>query len=452
MIAEPYRPRLHFSPASGWLNDPNGLILVDGTWHLFYQHHPSSTQWGPMHWGHASSPDLVNWTQLPVALSPNSLGTCFSGSAIATPTGDIKLFYTAHQRSERGSDLQVQCVVNAGPDLTRFENDRRNPIVGNPGLEAFRDPKVLFHAQSDRWIMLLTHGQAIGIRSSDDLVNWRLESEFGEGHGRHGSGPWECPDLLELEADDGTTHWVLIVGVASDTDAGGSGTQYFVGQFDGHRFINENPPQTVLWMDHGRDYYAAQSFFGADQPTAVAWASNWQYAQHTPTTAFRGSMTLPRRLSLAATNRGYRVRATLPPQVASAFTETDPSGLPTTGTYRVCVYPDLDHWPSQGIALFGEKEPQFVVSRHAGGKTSLRCRRPPLAGAPSFAHDYEVELPDDGPPTFDIYIDNGLVEISAGGGLVWLTFLYFPKDPAGRVRRLGESELGSAGDTMSVTA
>jgi fructan beta-fructosidase len=426
---EPYRPRRHFSPRSGWMNDPNGLIHVDGTWHMFYQHHPDSTQWGPMHWGHASSTDLVRWTEHPIALRPDALGTCFSGSAIETPEGEIKLFYTAHLARPDGSVCESQCLVHADRALTRFTAEAANPIVANPGLASFRDPKLFRHEATGRWIMVLTHGQAIAIRSSADLIDWRLESVFGETEGRHGAGPWECPDLVPLVAPDGTTHWIMIVGIGSDAYGGGSGTQYFIGQFDGHRFVNANPPETVLWMDHGRDYYAAQSFFGAARPTVLAWASNWHYAAALPTRAFRGVMSLPRELGLAPTPAGLRLRQRIPAAVAESFAAVASGQRPASGTYRCQV--DFGDAQRVAVTLFGESEPQFVVTRR-GAATTLLTRRDAPRSIAGFAHAYEVELaPASG---IELFVDNGLVELCTSDGLVFVTSLYFPADPAGEIR------------------
>ncbi|MBN9347886.1 MAG: glycoside hydrolase family 32 protein [Devosia sp.] len=431
MSSEPFRPRLHFSPATGWLNDPNGLIFVDGVWHVFYQHHPHSTLWGPMHWGHASSRDLVNWTHLPIALKPDTLGTCFSGSAVATPEGEIKLFYTAHQTALDGSDFQVQCLVHADHELTSFAGDERNPVVDNPGLSAFRDPKVFWHEPTRRWIMVVTHGQSIGIRSSSDLVNWALESEFGDRDGRHGNGPWECPDLFPLQAADGTTHWILLVGIGSDSYGGGSGTQYFIGDFDGHRFANGNSSDTVLWADYGRDYYAAQSFHGAPRPTTMAWASNWQYARETPTRSFRGVLSLPRELGIADTPSGMRLVQGVPPHLASTFDTLPPAGVPKTGTYHFRL--EISEEPQVAVCLFGEAEPQFTLHRVVTGWHLRTVRRDKSRIGASFAHDYVLGI--SGSIThIDFYVDNGLVELRSSDGLVWLTSLYFPEDVAGAVR------------------
>ncbi len=269
----------------------------------------------------------------------------------------------------------MQCLVHADRALTSFTGDPRNPVVPNPGLPVFRDPKVVWHEATRRWIMVVTHGQSIGIRSSADLVEWTLESEFGAGEGQHGSGPWECPDLLPLAAPGGTTRWVLLVGIASDAPGGGSGTQYFVGDFDGRRFTNANPPGTVLWADYGRDYYAAQSFFGAERPTTLAWASNWQYAHQTPTEAFRGVLGLPRELSLVDTAQGYRLRQIVPGSVAAAFETVGPGDAPHSGSYVARLEVRLDrNRRSQGLALFGATSPQIVFSASPEGALSSRRR------------------------------------------------------------------------------
>lgn len=419
------------------MNDPNGLMHIDGVWHAFYQHDPGSTLQWSMHWGHATSTDLAHWQEQAVALYPDELGTCFSGSAIETPEGEVKLFYTAHQRID-GRDFQTQCLVHADRGLTTFTREAANPVIPNPGLEAFRDPKVFWHEGTGRWVMVLTHGQSVGIHSSGDLRDWRLESTFGEGHGRHSDGPWECPDLFPLTAPDGREHWVLVVGIGSGAYGGGSGTQYFIGAFDGKNFTNGNAPDVELWLDYGRDFYAAQSFVGTEpgQPVVLAWASNWLYARETPTRAFRGALSLPRCLRLVETDLGLRLAASVPEQVASQFDHfrlSDAPLVPRTGTYRLSGTIRLRLAHSSEIALFGESAPQIVFKRGTDGHTALWLHREPMAGLPDFGHSYEVPIGTSQEIDLDLFVDNGIVELALNSGRVWVTNVNFPADVAGRI-------------------
>ena len=416
------------------MNDPNGLIKVDGVYHLFFQHDPGSINHGPMHWGHACSTDLVTWRELPVALYPNELGTCFSGTAVEGADGEIKLFYTAHRRID-DQDYQVQCLVHADQSLTTFRFDAANPVLDNPGLVCFRDPKVLWHEASKRWVMAVTHGQSIGFYSSQDQIDWHFESSFGEGHGRHSDGPWECPDLFPITDSRGAEHWILIVGIGSGAYAAGSGTQYFVGQFDGSAFVNDNRPGTTLWLDYGRDFYAAQTFFDRQgaAPIVLGWASNWQYARITPTENFRGVMSLPRTLSLTETRQGLRLAQSLPPSVAAAF---DASADP--GVYRREVELPLTVGQSMNIALFGEHQPQFRVTRTAADEATILVIRSQTPAIPAFGHSYSVvaPFPKAGPLRLDIHVDRGVVELATADGLIWITQLFYPP-PAGEHKLVG---------------
>lgn len=436
-MSEKFRPLLHFSPRAGWMNDPNGLIKVGDTYHLFFQHDPDSVLHGPMHWGHARSTDLANWEELPLALHPDALGTCFSGSAIETPAGDVKLFYTAHRKTEGGKDFQTQCLVHADHDLATFAREALNPVIDNPGLECFRDPKVIWHAPTGHWVMALTHGQSIGFYRSTNLLDWSFESQFGDGHGRHSEGPWECPDLIAMRGPDGTEHWVLLVGIGSGGYGYGSGTQYFIGQFDGRRFVNANPAQVELWLDYGRDFYAAQSFFGGDGavPVIMAWASNWAYARQTRTHAFRGVMSLPREMHLVDTPAGLRLAQRAPKSARTAFVELPSTLGGVSGTYYHQAFIRLAIGETASISLFGEAAPHFAVERTAERTATLRTIRTDLPGMADFAHDYTVDLacPETGELALELYVDRGLVELVAGDGLVWITNLFFPEHPAGAI-------------------
>ena len=449
------RPRHHFSPQVGWINDPNGLIRIDGVYHLFYQANRDTLVHGPMHWGHATSNDLANWTEQPIALYPDETGQCFSGSAVAAKEGTVAaalgaddgvlLFYTAHRNLPEGGYVEDQAIAVADRGLTRFSKFSGNPVLPTPGPRDFRDPKVIWHARTSRWVMVVTHGQAIGIYSSPDALNWMAESEFGAGEGRHGPGPWECPDLFPMQIDGtGETVWILIVGLGNGHISGGSGTQYFVGDFDGHVFRNRNSIDTELFMDWGRDFYATQSFSGMEDedPLVIAWMSNWRYANHTPQAGFRGSMTLPRRLKLSVTPQGLRLVQKVDPGAAVAFerldvtTTTSAMASPAGPAYRLEF-----NWAGKvgdrmALSLFGQSNPVLSVQRTDDGYavTALREAQPSIAGECDFAMSFAISLTHGAPLDIDVFVDHGLVEIGLANGLHWFSNLYFPHDPAGRVQ------------------
>jgi fructan beta-fructosidase len=312
---EPYRPQYHFTPPDYWMNDPNGLVYLDEEFHLFYQANPAGIVWGPMHWGHAVSPDLVNWQQLPIALSPDALGSIFSGSAVVdrgNTTGfganALVVAFTHHQHDSQRQSLAYS--LDRGRTWTKYLG---NPVLAAPAsLQDFRDPKIFWHDTglgAGHWVMLVAAGSRVLFYTSMDLKRWTASSSFGPGVGAT-EGVWETPELLNLPVDGGPAQrWVLLVGVQQGAPAGGSGTQYFVGQFDGQTFTNDNPPDTVLWADYGADFYAAQAWNDAPgaRHVAAAWMNNWSYANQIPTRTWRGALTLPRELALATTPQGPRL-------------------------------------------------------------------------------------------------------------------------------------------------
>ena len=319
---EQHRPQFHFSPQKGWMNDPNGLVYLDGEYHLFYQHYPDSTVWGPMHWGHAVSTDLTHWQHLPIALYPDSLGYIFSGSAVldenntsgfgtATQKPLVAIFTYHNIEWEKAGrkDRESQGIaysLDKGRTWTKYA---QNPVLKNQGDVDFRDPKVFWYAATKRWIMPLATGNHLDIYTSANLKNWEKASEFGKNDGAHG-GVWECPDLFPLQTKDGTEKWVLIQNIGRGAVNGGSGTQYFVGSFDGKTFKNDNPPAQTLWLDYGADNYAGVTWFNApnDRRIFIGWMSNWDdYATKVPTKSWRSATTVPRELSLQATEEGFRL-------------------------------------------------------------------------------------------------------------------------------------------------
>lgn len=328
LTQDKYRPKFHFTPPFGWMNDPNGLVYVNDEFHLFYQFHPYSTIWGPMHWGHAISKDLTNWTHLPIALKPDEAGACFSGSAIIDSNNDSQLFtnqsdqpgviafYTANKESgDGGPSIQSQHLAYSNDSAKSFNKLSDQPILPNPGLVDFRDPKVFKHPQSDAWIMAVSEGQEIGIYRSTDLINWNKASVFGNNCGAHDEFAWECPDLIPfINTTTNRTYWVLIIGVQKCGPCGGTGTQYFIGDFDGYTFTPLPEISETLWLDLGRDFYATQSWAGleANSNLAIAWMSNGLYANGLPTNNWRGAMSMPRELSIIETKFGPRIASHIP--------------------------------------------------------------------------------------------------------------------------------------------
>lgn len=303
-----FRPLFHFTPPNQWMNDPNGMVFDDGEYHLFYQYHPDSTIWGPMHWGHAISRDLLIWKHLPIALFPDELGMIFSGSAVIDETntagfglGAMVLLFTYHKDGVQSQGIAYS--LDHGRTFTKYPG---NPVIPAPSPAIdFRDPKVIWY--HDHWVLLLAAKDEIQFFRSKNLIDWRKTGSFG-GAGCV-DGVWETPDLFELQIDGmERSAWVLTVGVGEGLPAG-SGTQYFIGNFDGDTFSSIYSSEFTLWADRGSDYYAPQSFSHApmDRRIMIGWMSNWKYANATPDHGWRGTMSTPRQQRLTGTSAGLRL-------------------------------------------------------------------------------------------------------------------------------------------------
>jgi levanase/fructan beta-fructosidase len=288
-LDEQFRPISHFTPAKNWMNDPNGLVWHKGEYHLFYQHNPYGTKWGHMSWGHAISKDLLNWEELPVAIAEDEDGAIFSGSAVSI--GDeIVAIYT------RNTDTnQSQCIARSTDNGRTFVKYENNPVL-DENKKDFRDPKVFRYR--DHWVMCVAqpHDRQISLYSSNDLVNWKHLSDFGPAAAT--DGVWECPDLFPLTID-GEEVWVLIVSL-NPGGIHGSGTQYFIGNFDGTTFVPRYSTSEPRWLDYGKDNYAGITF--NSEPNGkrilIGWMSNWEDVKNHPETSWTTAMTIPRELSL----------------------------------------------------------------------------------------------------------------------------------------------------------
>jgi len=450
---ERFRPQLHFTPPTGWLNDPNGLVYYAGEYHLFYQHFPRDTVWGPMHWGHAVSTDLINWTHLPVALQPDDLGYIFSGSAVIDwhntagfgPQAMVVLF-THHDPHDSKQSQSLAYSIDRGRTWTKYAG---NPVIDTPSnLRDFRDPKIFWYGDESaggRWVMALATTSAILFYTSPDLITWQPGGSFGSGYGAR-SGVWETPDLFQLPVDDGPdTRWVLLAGVGDGAPAGGSGEQYFIGSFDGQTFTSENEKDTVLWFDYGADNYATQSW--SDVPhgrrLVLSWMNNWQYGRAIPTTAWRGAMTMPRELRLVRTPSGVRLSQAPAPEFQAQRGQpygrsnfTVPAGetllLPPLGlVFELELAVDL---PEAAAGTFGLRlrtgaDQHTAIGCTPGARTLFIDRRrsglsafhddfPALHSAPLAAQDGRIRL--------RLFVDRSSVELFANDGTVVLTDQIFP--------------------------
>lgn len=319
--SELFRPHYHFTPERNWINDPNGLVFFRGEYHLFYQFNPLGNTWGHMSWGHAVSRDLLHWESLPLALAEADGVMIFSGSALVDWSNTsgfgsrgqppLVAVYTGNRIAD---GRQAQCLAfstDRGRSWTKFGG---NPVLDQDSTD-FRDPKVFWYKPARQWVMVVSMAQRRQVQfySSANLKDWTRLGQFGPVGATN--GVWECPDLfpLRVEGQGRRTAWVLVVNVASGSPAGGSGTQYFIGRFDGHTFTpDEWTGQTrPLWADYGSDCYAAVSW--SDLPKHdgrriwLGWMSNWQYAKDLPTSPWRNAMTLPRELALRDTGPGLQL-------------------------------------------------------------------------------------------------------------------------------------------------
>lgn len=459
---EMHRPRFHFSPPQMWMNDPNGMVYHHGEYHLFYQHYPDSTVWGPMHWGHAISTDLMHWEHLPIALYPDSLGYIFSGSAVvdhrntsglgSSDNPPLVAVYTYHSQEKQRAgrkDFQTQGLAWSVDNGRTWRKYRANPVLANPGIEDFRDPKVFWHEDSRKWIMILAARDHVELYGSPNLTQWEKLSEFGMADGAHG-GVWECPDLFPLTLEDGKeTQWVMLVSINPGGTHGGSATQYFVGEFDGTQFTNDNPPGTTLWLDYGKDNYAGVTW--ANMPSTdgrrvfLGWMSNWQYANVVPTANWRGAMTIPRTLHLTTTPAGVRLvaRPVEEMRLLRLASHNIPSmklegketvtGIPfETAASEIRLDFELSEETSNvGVELAnadGERLligydaalKEYYVDRRASGMTGFSRDFPGVHSAPRLAEGSGVD--------FHIVVDVASVELFADEGRAVITDIFFPSN------------------------
>ena len=452
-----HRPLIHFTPREKWMNDPNGMVYYNGTYHLFYQYYPDSTVWGPMHWGHATTKDLVHWEHQPIALFPDSLGYIFSGSAVVdikNTTGfgkdgkpAIVAIFTHHDpkgESAGRNNYQNQSLaysLDEGKTWTKYAG---NPVLKNPGIKDFRDPKVMWYEPGNKWIMTLATLDRITFYSSPDLKQWKKESEFGKEVGAHG-GVWECPDLFQLNYN-GQKTWVLIVNLNPGGPNGGSATQYFVGDFDGTVF---KPYSTeTKWLDYGPDEYAGVTWSNTgERKIFLGWMSNWQYATVVPTLRWRSAMTVPRDLGIEKIGNSYYVTSKPVAELealaekpivlsniqAGNYDLTSTTGL-MTGPASIHLKADqlsdlsvvLSNEADQKLVVgFDQKTNNYFIDRTASGKVEFEKGFAARHTAPRISTNKDLDI--------TLVIDNASIELFADGGVSVMTSIFFPGNIYSRI-------------------
>jgi len=469
-----YRPNFHFTPNANWMNDPNGMFYLNGKYHLYFQYYPDGNVWGPMHWGHTISKDLVTWEEQPIALYPDDLGLIFSGSAVVDKDNTsgfgkngiapVVAMFTYHNMEDEKTgkiDYQTQAIaysLDEGMTWTKYD---KNPVISNSGIKDFRDPKVVWDERNSIWVMVLAAGNKIMFYSSPNLKDWKLESEFGENMGAHG-GVWECPDLFPMKVQ-GTNEvqWVLLVSINPGGPNGGSATQYFVGDFDGKKFTanqkfsDQLKENDAVWLDYGRDNYAGVTWSNIPKADGrklfIGWMSNWDYARDVPTFTWRSSMTVARELKLTANNDGYYIKS-LPvdelykyaekniskeslnsSQFETLFKESDIDLAKLNlqfelkdlkeDTYSVVFYNEQGDSLKLGLDNINN---ELFLDRSNSGKVDFSDKFAPNISKVKYSKTFE-EL------SVQILLDKTSVEVFYNDGEIVMTELFFPNYPLNKV-------------------
>jgi fructan beta-fructosidase len=454
---EQHRPQFHFTPEANWMNDPNGMVYFEGEYHLFYQYYPDSTVWGPMHWGHAISTDLVHWEHLPIALFPDSAGCIFSGSAVVDQNNTSGLgidglapmiaIFTYHDfvGEKAGTTTFQNQGIAYSIDKGRTWKKYGEPVLKNPGIRDFRDPKVMWHTDTQKWIMTLAVQDHIEFYSSPNLIDWTRESGFGKELGAHG-GVWECPDLMQLKVEGSDQkEWVLFVSISPGGPNGGSATQYFVGDFDGKNFTtNQNETK---WIDYGTDNYAGVTWSNIPETDGrtlfIGWMSNWQYATVVPTEKWRSAMTFPRELTLSTNNiiKSIPVRELelLRSKNAKIINKKINGSYDLTGEIPFSIYNAELNFDFKLETL--EQSVQIVLSNDVGDKVLIdvdalnqmisidRTASSTIKFSDSFyaKHDANTQIGKD--VKLQLLLDVASIELFLNDGEKVMTDIFFPTKP-----------------------
>lgn len=453
-----FRPIFHFSPPKNWVNDPNGLVYHQGTYHLFYQYNPYSSKWGHMTWAHATSKDFINWENLPIAIPENEQDSMmiFSGSVVVDTENSsgfgtkenppLVAIYTAFNHSKdtlkSGQSQHLAYSNDGGTTWTKYE---KNPIIDLKKKD-FRDPNVFWHIESKQWVMAVVLPLEFKclFYASKNLKTWNLLSEFA------GAGDrrliWECPALVELPVDGNAKQkkWALLISAAHpDSTSKYVGMQYFVGDFDGKIFKNLNKPSTTLWLEYGKDFYAAIPWNqNPDERKIIyGWMNNWAYADTIPTSPWRGQMSVPRTIGLKTYAEGIRLTQ-LPVKELEKLRKKayhfDNLLISELGqvlkqiqshTLEIEIEFEIQEAKEFGIKVAQGKAEETIVGYEVDSKQVYIDRR--TSGMVNFKNNFASKdnaplEAEDGKIKLKILLDNCSVEVFANDGRVAITSLIFP--------------------------
>lgn len=491
-----YRPSYHHTPAYGWMNDANGLTYKDGEYHLYFQYNPYGSKWGNMHWGHSVSRDLIHWKQLDPAIDRDTLGHIFSGSTVVdtrNSAGFGKNAIIAYYTSASDKNGQIECMAYSKDNGRTFKKYKGNPVLRPfDGLKDFRDPKIFWYEPNKSWYMIVSADKNMRFYKSKNLKKWEYMSEWGNGYGAQ-PNQFECPDFFPLyvDGDKSKQKYVMIVNINPGFVYGGSATQYFIGEFDGKEFKCDSKPQTVKWLDWGKDHYATVTFSNlGERIVAVPWMSNWQYADVTPIRQYRGANSLPRELKLFSNGDEVYMSANVVDEARALRKSTnDVSALTVTNANPVILQNvvtdkngaaeiEADIIPGNsdivGLSLYNDKQERtliyldlkqkrIVMDRAESGLTDFgkRAQRHFIEKAAEERGEMKGKLSQDLVVNYkndfalgtwaplslcgqqqsyhlDIFIDKCSVEIFVDGGKIAMTNLVFPTTPYNNIKVYAE--------------
>ena len=416
--------KVHYHPKTGWMNDPNGLNFNGKEYNMFYQYYPSDTVWGPMHWGHAVSKDLIKWEEKDIALYPDHLGMNFSGSAVIdkdntsgffsknTPIDKREvLIYTSHyEKNGKREEMQSVAYLLDNGNYKRYEN---NPVIAGNNRKDFRDPKVFYYEKDKKWVMIVSAAQKAELYESKNLKDWKLLSEFNYDFGfKH---TWECPDLIQVDGK-----WILVGSIINEDERIKSVVAYFVGEFDGKKFVPDKKGYELV--DYGKDYYAPQSISGAAKPTSIAWLNNWVYATKIPAKEFRSIMGIPRVMNFR--------NGKLYQEKVDTFKNylTNKKDIKNSDTMGQNVYFDLQNTGNFDLELFKDANGSFNFCYKDG---KLRVKREKFGSFSFNDKDLDRQFLDDVTVDIDlkkvnIVVDSNVIEIFANDGEKTFSYLVYP--------------------------